>query len=115
MLSYKHPTRGFLLLELAFGMLLISFFSCWFALWHTGFIESQQHTILTLKALNRAASAIEEFKAFKKVPHNRSSIFTLSFDICPTEIASYVYATVTVVWQERDKKQSITLKTGIRI
>ncbi len=106
--------KGFLLIELCAGIVLMIFFTGIFTFWHSGITASYADQIRRTKALFLASSSIEEFKTFKKVSHRKSDDYTVRWDVKrEQDFRSFGYFTIKVSWMNAGKERSVCLQTGV--
>ena len=106
--------KGFLLIEVCAGIVLMILFTGILGSWHSRITVSYADQIRRTKALFLAGSSIEQFKAFKKVSHRKNDDYTVRWEVKPEQaLRSFGYFTVTVSWMNTGKERSVCLQTGV--
>lgn len=107
---------GFILIEIFISILLVTSISISFGTWYIYTLESYQTALNRIKALNIAASLLEQVRGYNSIPDSKSyPPFNIEWSSYSTSINRFSIVTVKVLWQEKNNKHNVTLTTGALI
>lgn len=108
--------KGFLLIELAAALLVITLISGLLAFWQANLTTTCQNIKKRTQALFLATSLIEEYKAFKTIPLKKRDSFAIRFDVEPAQnLPSFVYVTVFIDWELHTIPHKLCIKSGVLV
>jgi type II secretory pathway pseudopilin PulG len=111
---------GFIMLEVAVAVVLVSLFSFFLLSWQTNFVNIQQAALQRARALSLACASIERYRAagiwHEYIAQEKElREFTLTHEYKQDKVVhDFGWIRVKVTWKERAFTRSIELYTGVQ-